>query len=134
MEFSEMAGGFWLLAALLLASWLLIGLLAWRLRRLAQAHQAAARRLDELERELRGLSNGALGVGRKLLKVEERLRESEKQIQDLSLSDPVKLSYSEAARLLEMGADIDDLVANCGLSRPEAELVSALHRQRSSAP
>ncbi len=109
----------------------LMGYVAWLRHSLRQQQRAAESRLAALEQELTGLSSGTLGVGRKLLTVEQRLQDTERRTQELSLSDPVKVSYSEAARLLGLGADVDDLVAGCGLSRPEAELVAALHRQRS---
>ena len=38
-------------------------------------------------------------------------------------NDPLRISYDEASRLVELGADIDDLMNTCGISRPEAELV-----------
>lgn len=111
----------------------LIAALIWLRQRFGARQQAAETRIAALEEELRALSSTSIGVGRKLIGVDLRLQENEKRTQELALSDPVKVSYNEAGRLLELGADVDDLVANCGLSRPEAELIAALHQPRSSA-
>src|SRR5690554_1222223 len=111
----------------------LIAALIWLRQRFVARQQAAETRIAGLEEELRALISVSVGVGRKLIGVDLRLQENEKRTQELALSDPVKVSYNEAGRLLELGADVDDLVANCGLSRPEAELIAALHQPRSSA-
>ena len=39
------------------------------------------------------------------------------------------MAYNQAAKLMEMGANVDDLVNNCGLGRPEAELMALLHKE-----
>ena len=50
----------------------------------------------------------------------------EAKIEEMQKNDPNKVSYDEAAKLVELGAGIEDLMNSCGISRPEAELVSAL--------
>ncbi|WP_156506198.1 DUF2802 domain-containing protein, partial [Oleiphilus sp. HI0117] len=73
-----------------------------------------------------GISHGSMGVGRKVIALEKRVEELEAIIDEMQKNDPTKVSYSEASRLVELGAGIDDLMNSCGISRPEAELVSAL--------
>ena len=51
---------------------------------------------------------------------------------EMRQNDPLRISYDEAARLVDLGADIDDLMNTCGISRPEAELVSALKRRQAA--
>jgi hypothetical protein len=46
--------------------------------------------------------------------------------------DPTSLSFTQAARLVGMGASADDLTQSCGLSKAEAELVAKLHQARRS--
>lgn len=41
--------------------------------------------------------------------------------------------YEPAIRLARKGADVDDLVATCGLARGEAELIALLHRKNTPA-
>lgn len=131
MEFTALASMWTLVHGVVTLG--LVAALIWLHQRMKVQQQAADARIALLENELRALTHASVGVGRKLIGVDLRLQENEKRTQELALSDPVKVSYNEAGRLLELGADVDDLVANCGLSRPEAELIAALHQQRSSA-
>ena len=82
--------------------------------------------IDELSKEIQGTSHGAMGVGRKVLVLEKELELLAARVEEIQKNDPNKVSYSEAARLVELGAGVDDLMNSCGISRPEAELVSAL--------
>jgi len=82
--------------------------------------------VDELAKEVQGISHGSMGVGRKVLLLEQQVEALESCIEEMQKNDPNKVSYSEASRLVEMGAGVDDLMNSCGISRPEAELVSAL--------
>ena len=82
--------------------------------------------VDELSKEVQGISHGSMGVGRKVIALEKRVEQLEALIEEMHKNDPSKVSYSEASRLVELGAGIEDLMNSCGISRPEAELVSAL--------
>jgi len=82
--------------------------------------------VDDLAKEVQGISHGSMGVGRKVLSLEKQIETLEARIEEMQKNDPSKVSYSEAARLVELGAGVEDLMNSCGISRPEAELVSAL--------
>ena len=53
-------------------------------------------------------------------------------LDEMRQNDPLRISYDEASRLVDLGADIDDLMNTCGISRPEAELVSALRKRQAA--
>ena len=72
------------------------------------------------------LSKTAIAVGKRVLELEKQIATLEAKIEEIQKNDPAKVSYSEAARLVELGAGIEDLMNACGISRPEAELVRAL--------
>jgi len=38
--------------------------------------------------------------------------------------------YSQAIQLAQQGAEVDEVAANCGISRGEAELIVAMHRSK----
>lgn len=82
--------------------------------------------IDSLSKEVNGISHGSMGVGRKVLALEKEIEDLHIRLDEFQRNDPAKVSYSEAARLVEMGASIEDLMNSCGISKPEAELVSAL--------
>jgi len=95
-------------------------------RSVKQTEQKMADLVDGLSKEVQGISHGSMGIGRKVLVMEKKFEELEATIEEIHKNDPNKVSYSEAARLVELGAGVEDLMNSCGISRPEAELVSAL--------
>ncbi len=82
--------------------------------------------VDNLAEQVQGMSKSSIGVGKKVLELEKHIAQLESKIEEMQKNDPAKVSYSEAARLVELGAGIEDLMNTCGISRPEAELVRAL--------
>ncbi|SHK39120.1 Protein of unknown function [Marinobacter antarcticus] len=89
-------------------------------------------RCDALGRELHATASGSMGVGQRLVVCERQLHELRSTIDEMRQNDPLRISYDEASRLVDLGADIDDLMNTCGISRPEAELVSALRKRQAA--
>ena len=90
-------------------------------------------RCDDLGRELHAVSSGSMGVGRRLVDCEQSLHRLSGALEEMRLNDPLRVPYDEASKLVELGADTDDLMNSCGISRPEAELVSALRKGQKSS-
>lgn len=86
------------------------------------------RRCDDLGRELHAVSSGSMGVGRRLVTCEQSLHRLSGALEEMRLNDPLRVPYDEASKLVALGADTEDLMNSCGISRPEAELVSALRQ------
>ena len=61
--------------------------------------------------------------------LELELADTVEKQQDLEFQDPNSLPYNQASRLIQMGADADDIVNSCGLSNAEAELLMLVNRQ-----
>lgn len=100
-------------------------------RRRIQRLEARFRdRLETMGRELHATSSGSMGVGQRVIACERSLHELRSAVDEMRQNDPLRISYDEASRLVDLGADIDDLMNTCGISRPEAELVSALRRRQ----
>lgn len=87
-----------------------------------------------LRNEIRSMTGSSIGMGKRLVDIEQTLNITVERQQELENRDPGELAYNQAARLMEMGADVDDLVKNCGIGRPEAELMALLHKELSSHP
>ncbi len=105
----------------------LLGIYALVIKRsITLSERSTSDLVDELSKEVQGISHGSMGVGRKVIALEKRVEQLEALIEEMHKNDPSKVSYSEASRLVELGAGIEDLMNSCGISRPEAELVSAL--------
>ncbi len=89
-------------------------------------------RCDTLGREFHASTSGNIGMGHRVVASERQLHELRRTLEEMRQNDPLRVSYDEASRLVELGADIDDLMNTCGISRPEAELVSALKRKQAA--
>ena len=101
-------------------------------RQLRALQTQLKQRCDTLGRELHATGSGSMGVGQRVVECERRLHELRSTLDEMRQNDPLRVSYDEASRLVELGADIDDLMNTCGISRPEAELVSALNKKRAA--
>ena len=95
-------------------------------RSINQSERTMSDLVDNLSEEVQGMSKTAITVGKRVIELEKHIAVLEAKIEEIQKNDPAKVSYSEAARLVELGAGIEDLMNACGISRPEAELVRAL--------
>lgn len=120
----------WILVAAALS--LLVVQTALQGRQLRRLQAAIKSRCDILGRELHATASTSMGVGQRLVACERQLHELRTTIEEMRQNDPLRVSYDEAARLVDLGADIDDLMNTCGISRPEAELVSALKKRQAA--
>jgi len=102
-----------------------------RVKRQERQQQAL---INVLRNEIRAMTNGSIGMGKRLLAIERTLDITVEKQQELENRDPGVLAYNQAAKLMEMGASVDDLVRNCGIGRPEAELMALLHRELHASP
>jgi uncharacterized membrane protein len=73
-----------------------------------------------------------MGVGQRVVQAEREIHELRGLLDEMRQNDPLRISYDEASRLVELGADVEDLMNTCGISRPEAELVSALKKKQAA--
>ena len=101
-------------------------------RQIRQLRASLKERCDILGRELHATTSGSVGVGQRLVACERQLHELRTTLDEMRQNDPLRISYDEAARLVDLGADIDDLMNTCGISRPEAELVTALKKRQAA--
>ena len=118
---------------------LLWGLTVWmfvsyvRSQRLIAAQQAAGdalrdQRIKELGRRLDTYQNGSVQMGEDLHELRAVVAPLPEKLAQLEQRDPTSLSFSQAARLVGMGASIDELTESCGLTQAEAELMSKMHK------
>lgn len=103
-------------------------------RRLKAAEKRYDALVNVLRHEINVMNTGAVGMGRRLKQIEEKLNITAEKQQELENRDPGALAYNQAAKLMEMGADVDDLISSCGIARPEAELMALLHREIRANP
>lgn len=123
------------LGALLVLCAGLLGFCLWlarRLREQAEQQQVQARgfeqRLRELNKRLDTYLTGSIRMGEELYELRRVVAPLPEKLNQIEQRDPSSLSFTQAARLVGMGASVDDLTQSCGLSKAEAELISRLHQ------
>ncbi|MBF6621974.1 MAG: DUF2802 domain-containing protein [Pseudomonas stutzeri] len=123
--------------ALALCCVALLGLCVWLFRRQRQQAQLQARndairdrRIKELGARLDTFLDGSVHMGQELSELSRLVTPLPDRITQLEQRDPNNFSFSQAAKLVGMGASVDDLTQSCGLSQSEAELMSKLHQAR----
>ncbi len=111
-------------------------MLALSLNVLRKVHKLQER-LDTDMRALRGeitaVGRGAVGLGKRLQTFQQRLDNTERRQEDLEYKDVGDVAISHASKLVQMGADSDELISTCGLSKAEATLLSLMHAKNRPA-
>ncbi len=127
--------------ALALCCLVLLGLCLWLLRRQRQQAEQQAkrdairdRRIKEIDSRLDTFLDGSVRMGDQLHELSRLVTPLPDRITQLEQRDPNNFSFSQAAKLVGMGASVDDLTQSCGLSQSEAELMSKLHQVRRDPP
>lgn len=118
----------WLLAILAGAScavcaWVLLKLLA-----LDSRMNSLSKYTADLESQLDSTISGSLGMGKRIVNLEKRLRKIVDQQNNQNESVDT-LSYGQAMQMLEQGADVETVASNCGFSSSEAQLMQLIQKQ-----
>jgi len=114
--------------------------LAWSLRQLSRRMDAERQRADALQQQLdfirqsiSGLTAGAVGMDRRMLRLESSARTLTERQETYELQQAEEQPYGHAIRLVQQGASSMRLVDELDLSESEAELIVRLHGQRDTA-
>jgi cell division protein FtsB len=83
-----------------------------------------------LRSEIDELRGGLLNMGKRILQQEKLSQELSENQQALQYSDPDSKMYSRAVKMVELGAQLDEVMKECELPRAEAELLISLHQQK----
>jgi septal ring factor EnvC (AmiA/AmiB activator) len=101
----------------------------------------SAQQLEQSQHEIEELRAGLIGVGQRVLQLDSALSELGSQVsaavkdltdkqQALELTDPESKIYSRAMKMVQLGADLEEIIRECELPRAEAELLFSLHQQK----
>ncbi|MFJ4396604.1 DUF2802 domain-containing protein [Pseudomonas sp. NPDC089396] len=85
-------------------------------------------RIKDLAKSLEDYQNGAVRMGEAIHELRTTLATLPDRLERLEQRDPSNVTFTQAARLVGMGASVAELSETCGLTRAEAELMSKLHR------
>lgn len=130
----------WLEPAFMLAMLaLLVGMSAlfvsWSMWRRSQRKLDAMSRLmreltrtrDSYRKQIDELQAANIGLGNKMSDLYHKQDRLSEQQQELALKDPQGKLYSRATRMVQLGAGIEEVMAECEMPRAEAELLISLH-------
>ncbi|MEW9902855.1 DUF2802 domain-containing protein [Pseudomonas putida] len=94
----------------------------------AQGDALRDQRIKDLAKRLDDYQNGTVRMGDAIHELRAVLAPLPDKLQQLEQRDPNSVTFTQAAKLVGMGASIDELTRTCGLTQAEAELMSKLHR------
>ena len=108
---------------------------------LEQRLEFSAQQLQQSQHEVEELRAGLIGVGQRVLQLDSALNQLSSQVssalqelsdkqQALALSDPESKIYSRAMKMVQLGADLEEIMRECELPRAEAELLYNLHQAK----
>ena len=84
-------------------------------------------RIRELGKRVDDYQSGNVRMGENLHELRAIVGPLPDKLAQLEQRDPSSLSFAQAARLVGMGASVDELTQSCGLTQAEAELMSKMH-------
>ncbi|MNP23115.1 hypothetical protein D3C76_1158130 [compost metagenome] len=96
--------------------------------KIAQELTLRDQRIKELGKRLDDYQNGTVMMGEVLHELKAIVAPLPDKLVQLEQRDPHSLSFAQAAKLVGMGASVDELTQSCGLTQAEAELMSKVHR------
>ncbi|OOE89746.1 DUF2802 domain-containing protein [Salinivibrio sharmensis] len=118
----------------------------WRLRAEKRARQrlenklqametvlkSARQRHDSLAKQFNELRAGSMGMGQKLADLSTNVDELLEKHVELEMQDSESRLYSRASKMVDLGADVDELMQECDLPKAEAELLLNLRKRQAA--
>ena len=98
-----------------------------------QLAKAQVVKVKQLEDQLAMVSKGSQGVGRRLMNAEKKLNQTMERQSEMENNDTEQFSFNQAAKLLEKGIELNDVVGKVGITRSEAKLVDLFQQKEYEA-
>ena len=95
-----------------------------------QQFKDSSEQINILRSEVSELRTGLMSIGKRVLEVEQQNQELIQQQAAQKYDDPDAKIYSRAVKMVELGADLDEVIRECELPRAEAELLFSLHKRK----
>jgi len=115
-------------------SFILIMLLTAQCAQLIKRVDSLTAKLDLSHKKqikaLKVVNQGAIGVGKRLLKIDKKLNVVLLQQSQLEMKDPENLNYQHALSMMQTGLDPQNVMKTCGLAQGEVELIQSLTSKR----
>jgi hypothetical protein len=99
-----------------------------QLRQLEQQNESLKKQVVMQSEELHEVRSGALAVGNKVKDLMVKFDLLSDKVQEVEYLDPETRLYAQAAKMVEAGASVDELMQECDLPRAEAELLLSVKK------
>lgn len=94
----------------------------------AQVRQAD-KDLQKLNKQLLEVRSVVVGLGQKVTEQQDIIQHLNERIRELEHADTDGRLYSRASKMVQLGADINELIEECELPKAEAELMLSLQKK-----
>jgi uncharacterized protein (DUF3084 family) len=84
--------------------------------------------LYALQADVSAMCSGAVNLGEHLAHLEQRAHLLTRRQDQLEMKEPATQSYRQASKMMNKGAELEEVIADCGIARGEAELVALAQR------
>ncbi len=86
-------------------------------------------RLTGVMKDLQNMTNATYGIGQQVNHINDQVKNLDARQDELDLREQSDKPIEQAIALLEKGADIEEVMQTCYLTRGEAELLFRIHGQ-----
>ena len=89
----------------------------------------ADREVQKLSKQLLEVRSVVVGLGQKVTEQQDVIQHLNERIRELENTDTDGRLYSRASKMVQLGADINELIEECELPKAEAELMLSLQKK-----
>lgn len=107
---------------------LVMFLICWRIYASQRRYKTLLATVDALQKESNDHANQLNALKARSAELGEHLKHTRERQDQLEQRETLSRTYDPAIQLAHKGADVDELISACGLSKGEAELIMMLHR------
>ncbi|WP_260259440.1 DUF2802 domain-containing protein [Vibrio intestinalis] len=94
-----------------------------------QQHRNLDRELQKANKQLLEVRSVVVGLGQKVSEQQDIIHHLLERIKDLEQADGDGRLYSRATKMVQLGADLNELIEECELPKAEAELMMSLQNK-----
>jgi len=84
--------------------------------------------LYALQADVSAMCAGAVNLGEHLAHLEQHAHLLARRQDQLEMKEPATQNYRQASKMMNKGAELEEVIADCGIARGEAELVALAQR------
>ncbi len=96
---------------------------------LRQKNRSLEKELQKNTKQLLEVRSVMVGLGQKLSEQQDIIQHLNERIVELEQADSDGRLYSRATKMVQLGADINELIEECELPKAEAELMMSLQKK-----